>query len=88
MEDLKIEYQQKVTLGFGTYVDIKPFPKWGLARIDEMSRFATSFSTLINQTTIEGIGPHGVSGNAQIIVFAAKKLGELYRDSILWIINL
>ena len=53
----------------------------------DLERMLTDLEILLGPTVTEAFGPPGVSGDPERIVYAARKIAELYRTAISWSID-
>jgi hypothetical protein len=82
--DLKRDYELGVVLGLGDYVSLEDFHPWAQGRLSELKRTVTALSKLMNEVLHEAFGPPGTPGDAEAIVFVARRIGEVYRCALEW----
>lgn len=82
--DLRLEYKLGFAVGFGDQVGKEEAPNWVLARLKELEMSSHALSSLLNVTLQEALGPPGVPGNLEAIVFVARKIGAVYRHALEW----
>lgn len=73
--------------GLGSYVrlaDLTQVTDWVQGKLTNITALAQSGTSLLNQALPVAFGPLGKPGNPEHIVFVAKRLGEVYRDLLLW----
>jgi hypothetical protein len=81
---LKLDFKYEITVGKGEWVEGLEIYKWILRKSAEAERIIGAVDPLINVALQEALGPPGVAGDAESIVYVAQKLAELYRSAIEW----
>ena len=64
--------------------DANDIMSWVGAKTSELSLIIDGVNALFNRAIPEALGPDGESGNAEHIVYAAQKLGNVYGELIRW----
>jgi len=82
--DLKRDYEIGVVLGLGNYVSLANFYPWMLARIFELQRMTEALGKLVNEESQKAFGPPGTPGDPEAIIFAARRIGDVYRHALEW----
>ena len=80
--DLRRRYDLGIPLGLGEDVD-DPMA-WFHRRMADALRAAAGLSHLFQGPLQEALGPPGVSGDPERIVFVAETVGAIYRDVLTW----
>lgn len=75
-------HETGIPLGLGE--DVQDPLTWLRARFGDAMRMSQGLSTLLNTTLQEGLGPEGVPGNAEKIVFVAETIADVYADALQW----
>jgi hypothetical protein len=81
---LKLDFKYEITVGKGERVEGLEIYRWIGRKSAEAERIIAAVDPLINVALQEALGPPGVVGDAESIVYVAQKLGELYRSAIEW----
>jgi hypothetical protein len=82
---LSRDLQYGITLGQAVrFGDLVSFNTWAQAKVSEIQSFATSAENLVNVALLKAVGPPGQPGNVEEIIYAAKRLGIVYRRFLEW----
>jgi hypothetical protein len=87
LEGLRKEYALELSFGKGESVPSADFSEWTQVRLDELSHLSNAATKLVNEVLKTAVGPPGTPGSAPEIVFAAHRLGRIYREALEWAIN-
>lgn len=84
LDDVKRDWQYGIALG-PTY-SLKPseFVKWSKEKNDEAQRIGTNLSTIMNNAVPVALGPQGVSGDPDAILYVANRFASVYRSALEW----
>jgi len=75
-------HETGIPLGLGE--DVSDPLDWLRSRFSDMLRMAAALNNLINETLPEALGPTGVPGDAEKIVFVADTMADVYADALRW----
>ncbi len=79
---LRRRHETGIPLGLGE--DVKEPLAWFGARFSDTMRMAKALSALMNETLQEALGPKGVSGDAERLIFVADTIADIYGDALHW----
>jgi hypothetical protein len=83
-KDIRREYNLELVFGVSENVSADQLLEWFLPRIHELEGIITALTKLVNETAREAFGPDGKPGDAELIAFATRKIGQAYREAIEW----
>ncbi|MCP4574400.1 MAG: DUF4062 domain-containing protein [bacterium] len=78
------EYDSEMTIRRPEHVPVVDAMGWLLTQTHNLKGLNSSANELINVVFPEALGPDGVEGNDEQLVWAARSLGEIYRKMIEW----
>lgn len=85
--DIKRDW--KYGIAFGPSYSLKPsqFVKWSIEKNNEAQRIVTNLARIINDAVPAEMGPSGVSGDPDAILYIAKSFASVYRSALEWKID-
>jgi hypothetical protein len=81
---LKRDWMFGIAVGQGTSMSPRAYSKWCRTKLDEASRICGNANRVINEALPKALGPPGVAGDAEAIVYCARRLADLYRSAMEW----
>jgi hypothetical protein len=84
LADVKRDWQYGLVMGNGTVMTPSQFSSWMHTKFSEASRIAANMTSVIHQALPVGLGPPGVSGDPEAILYAANRLATAYRTALEW----
>ncbi len=61
---------------------------WLRLHLDRLARTTHSINQLMNTRLPDALGPNGTLGDAEQLVYVARRLGDAYREMIDWVVDL
>ncbi|MGA9351759.1 MAG: DUF4062 domain-containing protein [Anaerolineae bacterium] len=83
-KNLKRDYEYDIALGTGDDFDLQGLISWTQRKLRQLASNAASINQIFGQVLQDALGPPGVPGNPELIVYVAQKLAEVYKTAILW----
>src|SRR5436853_4287402 len=84
VRNLKRDYDYDIILGAGEHFDFQGIVNWTQRKLRQLTTNATSINQIFGQVLQDALGPPGIPGNPELIVYVAQKLAEVYKNAILW----
>lgn len=82
--DLRRDRQYGVSLGSARVLKPREFISWVQEKLIEAKAMAVAAGSIVNEALPAALGPQGVPGDPEAIVYTAKRLGEIYRAGLGW----
>jgi hypothetical protein len=83
--EIRREHHLGLVFGSGEHIsDPTDAVAWMQPKLNEVRRMIDAFNVIMGQQLQQALGPLGTPGDPEAIVFAAKKVGALYRHAIEW----
>ena len=83
-ESLRREVEHRLSRGDVGYVGLDEFAPWALNRIREFSGLAHTADAILNESLPQALRDEGVPADSLEIVAAARRLAEVWEDSVRW----
>jgi hypothetical protein len=80
----RLDLNYQITFGKGEHFEKFEVFSWLKRKSAELGRLISTFETIINVALQEALGPPGVAGDPEAIVYVGRKLANLYREAIQW----
>lgn len=84
LQDLRRDWKYGITIGSARLVTPKEFIHFAQTMMSEMLRISKSAELLFNASLPAALGPPGVPGNVDDILYTANRLGSLYKQILEW----
>jgi Domain of unknown function (DUF4062) len=82
--DVKRDWLYNFAIGLGSCLKPSRLLEWFQDKTSEASRITDSIASITNQALAVALGPPGVSGDPEAIVYAATRLAAAYRNALEW----
>jgi hypothetical protein len=82
--ELRREHKLGISLGMEPHVAHDDMLNWYQARLDELKRTIIGITAVAQDSLQVALGPNGHPGDAEGLVFCARKLSEIYRNTLEW----
>ncbi len=83
-KQMRLDLNYQISFGKGEHFEKFEVFSWLRRKSGELGRLIPTFETSINVALQEALGPPGVAGDPEAIVYVGKKLVSLYREAIEW----
>jgi predicted component of type VI protein secretion system len=87
MDDVKRDWQYGIALGSTFSLKPSEFFKWSREKSDEAQRIGTNLASIMNDAASVALGPPGVSGDPDAILYVANRFASVYRSALQWKID-
>ncbi|MGB9456506.1 MAG: DUF4062 domain-containing protein [Bryobacteraceae bacterium] len=84
LADAKRDWHYGIAFGRSTIMDPRAFTKWVEAKLEGVSRLIASANQIIKEALPTAFGPLGTSGDAEAILYCARRLAEVYKGALEW----
>lgn len=84
LADVRRDWQYGIAVGPSTCMTPKAFTKWVPSKTDEGLRFATIAERILNEALPHAFGAPGTHGDAEAILYGARRLAGVYRSAMDW----
>lgn len=82
---LSRDLQYGLTLGQAVHFgDLTDFINWTQAKLSEIQSIVGSAQKIVDVALLKAVGPPGQPGNVEEVIYAAKRLGLVYRRLLEW----
>ena len=81
---LKRDFEYDIVFGSGEELNPIDFVKWTQIKINQLSSNAEAVNQILGKMLGDALGPPGIPGNPELIIYAAQKLVESYKQAINW----
>ena len=88
MRNLKTDWQHGIAVGKSSVLRASQFVQLISTKIAEAKQLADNLERIFKQVLPIGLAPAGVSGDAELIVHAAQKIADVYREALEWKLDL
>jgi hypothetical protein len=84
---LRMDLDNNIALGRGEHFGFPELLAWIRRKNAELLRILSSLKQLFNVALKEAMGPPGIAGDPEGIVYVVQRIGESYRHAIEWTLD-
>lgn len=82
--DLRYELRLKPVVHLTDWIEVKD---WILGQLERIRRLIESLMKLGNESLLEALGPSGVPGDPELLLYVARRMGEAVREVLNWTLD-
>ena len=82
--DLRRDSQYGLCLGPARFLKAREFMEWVRGKLAEAQAMTAAAMTVVKEVLPAAFGPQGAPGDAEAIMYAAKRIADIYRAGLEW----
>jgi hypothetical protein len=84
LADIKRDWHYRIAVGRSTRMTPRSFSEWSQTKTHQVLLLLANVNQIVDEALPQAFGPPGTSGDAEAILYCAKRLAEVYKSAMEW----